>query len=168
MATVKVSKGNENVRKAVVAKIKKALENAAMADKEVHMETQPEINPMENAGRGRPRRGGVGVTHSVPQSWIKSLPARKTAPQLEIENQMSLMRRAVKNRSDKVGGTMTGGTLTGGTLTGGTMTGGRKVAKAKKEGNPWVEFCKTWAKTNGISYREAMMDPACKAKYSRS
>lgn len=31
--------------------------------------------------------------------------------------------------------------------------------------NPWIRFLKSWAKSNKISYAEAMQDPNCRVKY---
>lgn len=49
----------------------------------------------------------------------------------------------------------------------GAKTGGAKSGGAKRKPSKWIEHVKDFASKNGISYREALRSPECKASYRK-
>lgn len=152
--------GNENVKKLLVKQINEALEKRAQQDKDDYPNTI-----------GAQAKGGVSTNKSinvVPSTHAARVSGLNT--QKEVNNQMDLQRRAIADRTTKKGGLLTGGRMSGGLLTGGLLTGGVKPKpkpKAKKsDGNPWFQHVKAWAQANGMSYRDALKSPECKAAYA--
>lgn len=152
---IQTRRGNENVKKLLVAQINEALEKRAMQDKEDYPNTI-----------GAQAKGGVSTNKSI--NAIPSTHAARVSginTQKQVNNAMNLQRMAVADRKTK-GGLLTGGLLSGGMLSGGVKPKPKPKPKHKVDGNPWLQHVKAWAQANGVSYRDALKDPQCKADYA--
>ena len=86
-------------------------------------------------------------------------------------------RRPKTHRKKKLAAKGLAGGLAGGKVGGGHVGGAKKASsreqralekKHRSDGaksNPWVQFLKKWASARGLSYSEALGDPAASAAY---
>ena len=49
----------------------------------------------------------------------------------------------------------------------GLLSKNKILSNNKKMGNPWIEYVKSYAAKNGMSYRDALRCPKCKAGYKK-